>query len=220
LQQHLAHFKGIHQTPEHSIRTSQLLIFTTGQFTQDLLPISIDISTASTINRHQKLTRMQLTINDKIVSVDVDPRMPLLWVLRDELNLTGTKYGCGVGNCGACTVLIDGQAKRSCTVPAVNGQHKAITTIEHLEQQGQITAVQQAWIAQQADNTFSIDQYYCVVDCGTCVNPDTPTDEQIDQFMTNICRCGTYPRIRKAIRMAAALLSNNATLALEQNLTQ
>ncbi len=146
---------------------------------------------------------MELKINGSVVTLDVEPQMPLLWVLRDELNMTGTKYGCGVSSCGACTVLLDGVATRTCTLPVSAVAGKEIITIEGLAADGQLTAVQRAWIAQQ------------VPQCGYCQsgmimateallrsNPD-PSDDDIDAAITNICRCGTYQRVRTAIKQAA-----------------
>ena len=146
---------------------------------------------------------LQITVNNKTRTVDVPPDTPLLWVLRDELDLKGAKYGCGIGVCGACTVIIDGRAVRSCMthVGSVAGQH--ITTIEGLSADG-THPVQQAW--EEAD----------VAQCGYCQpgqimaaaallehNPH-PTDADIDSAMSgNLCRCGTYPRIREAIHHAA-----------------
>jgi isoquinoline 1-oxidoreductase subunit alpha len=145
---------------------------------------------------------MNLNVNGVDHTVDVEEDMPLLWALRDVLNLTGTKYGCGVAACGACTVLIDGQAVRSCATPASSVTGK-ITTIEGLKQGGQLSKVQAAWIKHQ------------VPQCGYCqsgqimaatsllqANPQ-PTDDQINEAMTNICRCGMYDRIRAAIHDAA-----------------
>lgn len=148
---------------------------------------------------------MELNINGKMVQVDVEPEMPLLWVLRDELNLTGTKYGCGVAFCGACSVLLDGKVVRTCTLPVSNAAGKEIKTIEGVSENGGLSAIQKAWIAQQ------------VPQCGYCQsgmiiaaealldsNPD-PTDEDIDAAITNICRCGTYQRIREAIKVAVRM---------------
>ncbi len=155
---------------------------------------------------------MELNINGKSIEVAVEPGMPLLWVLRDELNMTGTKFGCGVSSCGACTVMIDGVAVRTCTLPVANAQGKNITTIEGIGSAANLTAVQQAWIEHQ------------VPQCGYCQSgmimaatalldeiPD-PTDEDIDAKMTNICRCGTYTRIRAAIHTAAKLRSQASDL--------
>jgi len=145
---------------------------------------------------------MRLTINGKQHEFDADPGMPLLWVLRDVLGLTGTKFGCGVAACGACTVLIDGEPQRSCQllVSDVSGE---VTTVEGFETNDALGAVRTAWIDEQ------------VAQCGYCQsgqmlsaaaliasNPD-PSDEQIDEAMQgNLCRCGTYNRIRSAIRLA------------------
>jgi len=146
---------------------------------------------------------MKLNVNGKIHQIDVDPSMPLLWVLRDELNIKGPKFGCGIAMCGACTVHVDGAAVRSCVYPvsAVQGE---VTTVEGLGSPESLHAVQQAWIEHQ------------VAQCGYCqsgqimsaaalitTNP-TPDDEAIDNAMSgNLCRCGTYPRIRAAVKTAA-----------------
>ena len=145
---------------------------------------------------------LSLQINGKDVEVDVDPATPLLWVLRDNLNLTGTKYGCGISQCGACTVLMNGHAIRSCTTPVSQAANFDILTIEGLSEDSS-HPVQKAWIEED------------VPQCGYCqsgqimaavalLNSKThPTDAEIDQTMTNICRCGTYQRIRKAIHRVA-----------------
>jgi isoquinoline 1-oxidoreductase subunit alpha len=147
---------------------------------------------------------MQLTVNGTEHDVDVEPEMPLLWVLRDELNITGPKYGCGIAQCGACTVHIDGMAVRSCQLAVGDVAGGAITTIEGLGQPESLHAVQEAWIENQ------------VAQCGYCqsgqimeaasfldFNP-APTDDDIDAAMSgNLCRCGTYPRIRAAVHAAA-----------------
>lgn len=148
-------------------------------------------------------TLMELSINGTNRSVNVEETMPLLWVLRDELNMTGTKYGCGVSSCGSCTVLIDGVATRTCTLPVSQAAGKEIKTIEGIAVNGQLSAVQKAWIEHQ------------VPQCGYCQsgmimaaeslldsNPQ-PTDEDINAAMTNICRCGTYQRVRAAVHSAA-----------------
>ncbi len=146
---------------------------------------------------------MKLTVNGQVYETDASTDMPLLWVLRDELGITGPKYGCGIGMCGACTVHIDGQAVRSCAMPAgaVAGE---VTTIEGLGTPDALDAVQAAWVEHQ------------VAQCGYCQpgqimsaaallasNPD-PTDGEIDVALSgNLCRCGTYPRIREAVKSAA-----------------
>ncbi|OUR80218.1 (2Fe-2S)-binding protein [Alphaproteobacteria bacterium 46_93_T64] len=147
---------------------------------------------------------LTLTINGKTMNVDAEEDTPLLWVIRDTVNLTGTKFGCGVAACGACTVHLNGEAVRSCSVPVSEAVGSNITTIEGISD-GKLTAVQEAWISEQ------------VPQCGYCQsgmimavsallneNPK-PSDEEIDQSITNICRCGSYPRIRKAIHKAVKL---------------
>lgn len=144
-------------------------------------------------------------VNGRRVEVEVPDEMPLLWVLRDTLGLTGTKYGCGIAVCGACTVHLDGEAVRACVVPVARAEGRSVTTIEGLaDPDGELHPVQQAWIAEQ------------VPQCGYCQpgmimaveallrrDPE-PDDTAIDGAVTNICRCGTYPRIRRAIHRAAA----------------
>ena len=150
---------------------------------------------------------MQLRINGTLHEVDVEDDMPLLWVLRDELGLTGTKFGCGIAQCGACTVHMDGVAVRSCQTWASDAEGTEITTIEGLGTPEAMHAVQAAWLAEQ------------VAQCGYCQsgqmmqaasllaeNPN-PTDQDIDAAMSgNLCRCGTYPRIRAAVKCAAGLM--------------
>ena len=147
---------------------------------------------------------IKLNVNGKTVEVDVEEDTPLLWVLRDELHLVGTKFGCGIAQCGACTVHLDGQPVRSCQIPVSAVSGLKITTVEGLAQGEQLSTLQQAWIDHD------------VAQCGYCqsgqlmsatallaATPD-PTDAQIDSAMAgNICRCGTYGRIKKAIKAAA-----------------
>lgn len=150
---------------------------------------------------------MQLTVNGTSYDLDVEENMPLLWALRDELNIKGPKYGCGIAQCGACTVHLDGVAVRSCVTNVAQAQGRKITTIEGLGTPMAPHAVQDAWIEQQ------------VAQCGYCQSGQimsaasflamhpSPSDEQIDQAMSgNLCRCGTYPRIRAAVKSAAAKL--------------
>jgi isoquinoline 1-oxidoreductase alpha subunit len=145
-----------------------------------------------------------VTVNGKQHLLDVEPEMPLLWAIREQLGLTGTKFGCGVAQCGACTVHLNGRAIRSCTTPVSLADGGTITTIEGLAENGTLHKVQQAWIEHQ------------VPQCGYCQsgmimavsaflqqNP-APTDDDIDAGITNICRCGTFARIRRAIHEVAA----------------
>lgn len=154
---------------------------------------------------------MKFKVNGKEVTVDVPEDVPLLWVLREELGLKGTKFGCGKALCGACTVHVDGKARRSCVTGAGDVAGKSVTTIESLAQDGELHAVQRAWVEGN------------VVQCGYCqsgqimqavallqANPE-PTDDDIDAAMSaNLCRCGTYPRIRKAVHRAAELMKEDA----------
>ena len=146
-----------------------------------------------------------LIINGTRLDVDVEDEMPLLWVLRDELGKTGTKFGCGIGQCGACSVIIDEAVVRSCVYPVISAQGKKITTIEGL---GGDHPIQKVWIEEQ------------VPQCGYCQSGQilaasallsenlNPSDEDIDDKITNLCRCGTYVRVRKAIRKSAELMKH------------
>ncbi len=145
---------------------------------------------------------ISLKINGKVTEVDVDPATPLLWVIRDNLNLTGTKFGCGISQCGACTVLMDGHATRSCTMPVSQAAKFNIVTIEGLSEGGD-HPVQKAWIEEDVPQCG-----YCqsgqILSAVALLNEKShPTDEDINRTMTNICRCGTYRRIRKAIHRVA-----------------
>jgi isoquinoline 1-oxidoreductase subunit alpha len=151
-------------------------------------------------------TMIILTVNGTRHQLDIEPETPLLWVVRDELGLTGTKFGCGIAQCGCCTVHVEGEAVRSCSLPLGDVDGKSVTTIEGLSPDSR-HPVQQAWLAED------------VPQCGYCQsgqimaavaflkrNPQ-PNDADIDAGITNICRCGTYPRIRSAIHRAAALMN-------------
>ena len=144
-----------------------------------------------------------LTVNNKTFNVDVEPDTPLLWAIRENVGLTGTKYGCGIAQCGACTVHIDGVATRSCSVPVSEAEGKQITTIEGLAAGGTLNKVQQAWIS------FDVPQCgYCqsgMIMAVTALLKDKPkpTDADIDDAITNICRCGTFQQVREAIHAAA-----------------
>ena len=146
---------------------------------------------------------LQLKVNGRDVSVDVAPETPLLWVLRDSLHLTGTKFGCGIGQCGACTVHLDGVAQKSCQVPAGSAAGKAVTTIEGLSDEGN-HPVQQAWIAEQVPQCGYCQAGQIMRAVSLLATSPQPTDDQIDETMSeNLCRCGTYQRIRRAIHRAA-----------------
>jgi aerobic-type carbon monoxide dehydrogenase small subunit (CoxS/CutS family) len=142
-----------------------------------------------------------LNVNGKQIIVNVEDDMPLLWVLRDELGLTGTKYGCGIALCGACTVHIDGKPVRSCVLPvsAVNGK---VTTIEGLSRDGSAT-VQKAWVKLQVPQCGYCQSGMLMTAAALLNETRNPSDEQINSAMSNICRCGTYARVREAIHLAA-----------------
>ena len=143
-----------------------------------------------------------LNVNGKQVSVEVEDDMPLLWVLRDELGLTGTKYGCGIAMCGACTVHVDGQPVRSCVMPASAMVGKKITTIEALSPNGS-HPVQKAWVQLQVPQCGFCQSGMIMAAAALLKETKKPTDAQIDAAMSNICRCGTYARVREAIHLAA-----------------
>ena len=145
-----------------------------------------------------------LIVNGIASTVDVEPDTPLLWVLRDSLKLTGTKYGCGIAQCGACTVLIDGQALRSCSTPLSAVAGKSITTIEGLSVEG-THPVQLAWIEHDVPQCGYCQSGQIMAAVALLKETPKPTDADINRAMTNICRCGTYPRIRAAIHRAAEL---------------
>jgi isoquinoline 1-oxidoreductase subunit alpha len=150
------------------------------------------------------VTHLSLSVNAKPVDLDIEPETPLLWVLRDALGLTGTKYGCGMGLCGACTVHLDGVAVRSCLMPAVSVGTKRVTTIEGLSADAS-HPVQRAWIAEVVPQCGYCQSGQIMQAASLLAQTPNPTDEQINAAMSgNICRCGTYQRIRRAIRRAAA----------------
>ena len=150
---------------------------------------------------------MELQINGKSVQADADPDMPLLWVLRDVLNMTGTKFGCGIAACGACTVHIDGAAVRSCVLPVSAVAGKRIQTIEALGTADKPHALQLAWIAQQVPQCGYCQSGMLIAAAALLEAKPKPTDADIDEAMSNICRCGTYQRIRAAIKQAAGVQS-------------
>jgi aerobic-type carbon monoxide dehydrogenase small subunit (CoxS/CutS family) len=144
-----------------------------------------------------------LNVNGKKVAVDVEEDMPLLWVLRDELGLTGTKYGCGVAACGACTVLLDGQPVRSCVMPVSASTGRTITTIEALSPDGESHPVQKAWLQLQVPQCGFCQSGMIMAAAALLDDKKNPSDDDINAAMTNICRCGTYARVREAIHLAA-----------------
>jgi isoquinoline 1-oxidoreductase subunit alpha len=144
-----------------------------------------------------------LKVNGTVREVDVEPDAPLLWVIRDELNLTGTKFGCGVGACGACTVHVNGKAVRSCSVPVASVANAEITTIEGLGANG-LSRVQQAWIDHQVPQCGYCQSGMIMAVSAFLATNSAPTDEQLGAAITNICRCGTYARIRAAVLAIAS----------------
>lgn len=150
---------------------------------------------------------MELMINGKVIQAEVDPAMPLLWVLRDVANLTGTKFGCGISVCGACTVHIDGQPVRSCSYPVSNAQGRKVKTIESLAEGGKQHALQEAWVAEQVPQCGYCQSGMLMAAAALLERKPKPSDADIDEAMTNICRCGTYQRVRRAIHRAAGTLA-------------
>jgi isoquinoline 1-oxidoreductase alpha subunit len=141
-----------------------------------------------------------LTINGEVRTLDVEPDTPLLWVLRDTLKLTGTKFGCGVSACGACTVHVDGVALRACTLPLGAVAGAQVTTIEGLSPEGARHRVQEAWIAHQVPQCGYCQSGMIMAVVALLAQNPNPSDAEIENLVTNICRCGTYPRVRAAIR--------------------
>jgi len=144
-----------------------------------------------------------ITVNGHKHVVDVDADTPLLWDLRDTLGMNGTKFGCGIAACGACTVLVDGTAQRSCSLPVADVEDASVTTIEGLSDDGATHPVQAAWIAEQVPQCGYCQSGMIMAATALLAENPTPTDDDIADGMTNICRCGSYPRVRAAIRRAA-----------------
>jgi isoquinoline 1-oxidoreductase subunit alpha len=150
---------------------------------------------------------MDMTVNGKAVSVDAAPDTPLLWVLRDTLGMTGTKYGCGKALCGACTVHLNGEPVRSCSTPVSAASGAKITTIEGLAAGGALHPLQKAWIQEQVPQCGYCQSGQIMSAAALLSKTPKPTDAQIDDFMSgNICRCGTYQQIRAAIHRAASMM--------------
>ena len=146
---------------------------------------------------------VRLTINGSSIDVNVDPNTPLLWAIREQVGLTGTKYGCGIAQCGACTVHVDGQAVRSCVMPVSAAEGKPITTIEGLAAGGVLHKVQQAWLDHDVPQCGYCQAGMIVAVAALLRDKPTPTDADIDATITNICRCGTFQQVRAAIHAAA-----------------
>lgn len=161
---------------------------------------------------------MILKINNENFEVDVDPATPLLWVIREQAGLTGTKFGCGIGQCGACTVQLDGVAIRSCLTPIQVAVDKEITTIEGIANDAELHIIQRVWIEEQVPQCGYCQSGQIMSAHALLANTASPTDEDIDQAMSgNICRCGTYSRIKKGIKIAAEELAAESTINLENN---
>jgi isoquinoline 1-oxidoreductase alpha subunit len=154
----------------------------------------------------------RFTVNSQPVEYRMDPETPLLWALRDASNLTGTKYGCGVGDCGACTVDIDGEAVRSCQITIAAAEGRFVTTIEALARD-RSHPVQQAWAAANLPQCGFCQPGMIMAAAVLLQKRPNPTDEEIDSAITNLCRCGTYPRIRDAIRAAARMAQGGTGVA-------
>jgi isoquinoline 1-oxidoreductase alpha subunit len=155
------------------------------------------------LEQKKGIAMANLTINGKTFDVDVEPDTPLLWAIRENIGLTGTKYGCGIALCGACTVHIDGVAMRSCGVSVSEAIGKQITTIEGLAGEGALHKVQQAWIANDVPQCGYCQSGMIMAVAALLKDKPKPTDQDIDETITNICRCGTFQQVREAIHAIA-----------------
>lgn len=153
--------------------------------------------------------KIEFRVNGREQSIDVDPTTPLLWVLRDHLGMTGTKFGCGIAHCGACTVHIDGSATRSCVIPVEAANGAEITTIEGLSPDAE-HPLQRAWLALNVPQCGYCQAGMLMAAAALLKDRPAPTDQDIDTYVTNICRCGTYPRVRAAIHRAAAEIAETS----------
>ena len=165
---------------------------------------------------------ISVTVNGQPQTLDLDPDTPLLWALRDTLGLTGTKFGCGISACGACTVHVDGQPMRSCSVPVIAVEGTSVTTIEGLAPEGNLHPVQQAWIDHQVPQCGYCQSGMIMAVSALLAAEPHPTDQQVDEAITNICRCGTFARVRRAIQALAppAAGPGDAALARRSDSTQ
>jgi isoquinoline 1-oxidoreductase alpha subunit len=146
----------------------------------------------------------RLIINGETHTIDIDPDTPLLWAIREWIGMTGTKYGCGIAQCGACTVHIDGEAVRSCSFPVSAAEGKQVVTIEGLAKNGALHAVQKAWLANDVPQCGYCQSGMIMAVAALLKEKPKPTDKDIDEAITNICRCGTFQQVREAIHMAAS----------------
>jgi isoquinoline 1-oxidoreductase alpha subunit len=146
---------------------------------------------------------IQLKVNGKDHSVDVDPTTPLLWVIREQIGLTGTKYACGIAQCGSCTVMLEGQAIRSCVIPVSAAAGRNVQTVEGLATNGKLTKLQQAWIDHQVPQCGFCQSGMLMAATDLLAKKPKPTDADIDAAMTNICRCGSFQEVRAAIHSVA-----------------
>jgi len=161
---------------------------------------------------------IDVEVNGKSLSIEADPNTPLLWVIREELGLTGTKFGCGIGACGACSIHVDGEITRSCSIPVASVAGKRITTIEGIAApNGTLHPVQQAWIDAQVPQCGYCQSGQIMAAVALIRKTGLPSPAHIDQAMTNICRCGTYPRIRKAILAATGQAAGGEAGRLRQS---
>ena len=145
----------------------------------------------------------KINVNGKIHTVDADPNTPLLWVIREQLGMTGTKYGCGVAQCGSCTVLMNGEAVRTCVIPLSAITNQKIETIESLEKQGQLSKIQKAWVQHEVPQCGYCQSGMIMATTALLRRKPKPTDKDIDEAITNICRCGTFQEVRAAIHSVA-----------------